>query len=175
MDYISIMNYEFIIIRVFCPRADLSLLTPAPILPKDRSSTANSETKIAVLLEMSRCGSFPLLSVLLFLFSIWSGLKRSENIPGAPAWRWARRIWLTGTSGRHRRVFIISSISIFDQIRDTEINYELLTEILIRSGLDSNFVNIIIVTSALRIETNGNHYSLSFNYMNKYVVDYLQR
>ena len=36
------------------------------------------------LLGMNRCGSFPLLSAPHSLFSIWTNLKRSENIPGAP-------------------------------------------------------------------------------------------
>ena len=45
----------------------------------------------------SRC--FPLS---LSLFSIWTDLKRSENIPGTPAWRWGQWIWLTGPSGFHR-------------------------------------------------------------------------
>ena len=34
----------------------------AEVLPKGRSSNANSRTKVAVLLGMNRCGSFPLLS-----------------------------------------------------------------------------------------------------------------
>ena len=34
------------------------------VLPKGRSSTANSGTKVAVLLGMDRCGIFPLLSTL---------------------------------------------------------------------------------------------------------------
>ena len=40
------------------------------VLPKGRSSTANSGTKVAVLLGMNRCGSFPLLSALHSLFGI---------------------------------------------------------------------------------------------------------
>ena len=35
-----------IIIRVFCPRAGLSLQTPEPVLSKGRSSIANSVTKV---------------------------------------------------------------------------------------------------------------------------------
>ena len=72
--------------------------TKAAILPKDRSSIANSGTLAPVLLGMNRCGSFPLLS----LFSIWTNLKRSEKIPGAPTRRWGEWMWLTGPSGLHR-------------------------------------------------------------------------
>ena len=39
-----------------------------------KSSTANSGTKVAVLLGMNKCGSFPLLSAPRFLFSIWTDL-----------------------------------------------------------------------------------------------------
>ena len=117
----------FIIIRVFCPRAGLSLQTQAPRLqfcPKNRSSSANSGTKIAVLLGMNRCGRFPLLSTPHSLFSIWTDLKRSENIPGALSWRWEEWIWLTGSSGLHRNSpqgLNNSSIRVFDQIGDLEI------------------------------------------------------
>ena len=53
---------------------------------------------------MNRCGSFPLLSAprSLSLFSVWTNLKRSEKIPGAPTRRWGEWIWLTGPSGLHR-------------------------------------------------------------------------
>ena len=51
---------------------------------------------------MVRCGSFPLLSATHSVFSIWTDLKRSEKIPGAPVWRWGEWIWLTGLSGLHR-------------------------------------------------------------------------
>ena len=76
--------------------------TKAAVLPKGRSSTANSETKIAALQVMNRCGSFPLLSAFHSLLSISSDLKRSEKIQGAPAWRRKEWIWLTGPSGLHR-------------------------------------------------------------------------
>ena len=68
------------------------------VLSKDRSSTANSGTKVAGLLGINRCGSFPLLSAPHSLFSIWTDLKRSEKIPGAPKWIWGEWIWLTGPS-----------------------------------------------------------------------------
>ena len=93
-----------------------------------RSSTANSGTKVAVLPGMNRCGSFPLLSAPRSLFSIWTDLKTSEKIPGAPTWRWWEWIWLTGPSGLHRNSpqgLNISSIRVFDQIRDPEIQITL--------------------------------------------------
>ena len=49
-----------------------------------RSSTTNSGTKAD------------------YLFSIWTDLKRSEKIPGAPTWRWREWIWLTRPSGLHQ-------------------------------------------------------------------------
>ena len=78
----------------------------------------------AVLLGMDRCGSFPLLSSPHSLVSIWTGLKRSENIPGTTRWRWGEWISLTGSSGLHRNSpqgLKISSIGVFDRIRDSEI------------------------------------------------------
>ena len=98
--------------------------TKAAVLLKVRSSTANSQSKVAVLLRMNRCGSFPLLSALHSLFSIWTDLKRSEKIPWAPACRWGEWICLTGPSGLQRNSsqgLNISSIRVFDQIRDPEI------------------------------------------------------
>ena len=62
----------------------------------------NSGIKVAILLGMNRCGSFPLLSAPHSLFSIWTDFKRPEKIPGAPAWRWGEWVWLTGLSGLHR-------------------------------------------------------------------------
>ena len=58
--------------------------------------------QVAVLPRMNRCGSFPLLSAPYYLFSIWTNLKWSENIPWAPTWSWGEWIWLTGPSKRHR-------------------------------------------------------------------------
>ena len=98
--------------------------TKAAILPKGRSSIANSGTYAAVLLGMNRCDSFPLLSVPHSFFSIWTNLERSEKIPGAPTRRWGEWIWLTGPSGLDRNSpqrLNISSIRVFDQIRDPEI------------------------------------------------------
>ena len=48
--------------------------TKVTALPKCRSSAANSGIKVALLLWIDRCGSFPLL-----LFSIWINLKRSQG------------------------------------------------------------------------------------------------
>ena len=57
------------------------------VLPKGRSSIANSGTKVVGLLGINRYSSFPLLSAPHYLFSILTDLKRSEKIPGAPLWR----------------------------------------------------------------------------------------
>ena len=68
--------------------------------------------------------SFPLLSAHHSLYCIWTDLKRSEKIPGAPTWRWGEWIWLTGSSGLHRNSphgLNIGSIRVFDQIKDPEI------------------------------------------------------
>ena len=95
----------------------------AAVLPKGRSSTSNSGTKVAVSLRMNKCDTIPLLSVPP-LFRIWTDLKRFENIPEAPVWRWGEWIWQTGPSGLHRnsrKGLNISSIWVLDQIRDPEI------------------------------------------------------
>ena len=72
--------------------------TKAAILPKGRSSIANSGTYVAVLLGMNRCVSFPLFSAPHSLFSIWTNLKRSEKIPGAPTRRVDVASWALRTS-----------------------------------------------------------------------------
>ena len=98
------------------------------VLPKGRSFAANSGTKVPVLLGISRCDSFPLLSAPHSLFSIWTYLKKSEKIPGAPTRRWGEWIWLTESSGLHRNSpqgLNISSIRVFDQIRDPEMKINL--------------------------------------------------
>ena len=94
-----------------------------PVLTWKRSSTANSGTKVAVLLGMNRCCNFPLHSALHCLSSIWTDLKRSEKIPGVPSWRWGEWFWLTGPYELHRNSpqgLNISSIRVFDQITDPE-------------------------------------------------------
>ena len=93
--------------------------TQAAVLPKGWSSTVNS-----VLLRMNRYGSFPLLSTPHSLFIIWADLKRSEKIPVSPAWRWGEWIWLSGSSElqwNSPEGLNISSMRVFDQIRDPEI------------------------------------------------------
>ena len=67
----------------------------------------------------SRCFPTPL-----SLFSIWTNLKKSEKIPGAPTRWWGKWIWLTGPSGLHRNSpqgLNITSIRVSDQIRDPDI------------------------------------------------------
>ena len=88
-----------IIVRMFCSRAGLSLQTQEP-------------------------GCFPLLSAPRSLLASEQALKRPEKIPGAPAWRWGEWIWLTGPPGLNRissQGLNVSSIRVFDQIRDPEI------------------------------------------------------
>ena len=62
--------------------------TKVAVLLKGRSSTASSGTQAEVLLGMNRWGSVPHPTLSLSLFSIWTDLKRSEKIPGAPTRRW---------------------------------------------------------------------------------------
>ena len=57
----NLLNINIIIIRVFCPRAGLSLQTQGPRLqfcPKAGFSIANSGTKVAVLLGINKWSSF---------------------------------------------------------------------------------------------------------------------
>ena len=72
------------------------------ISAKDRSSIANLGNKAAILLGMIGYGSFPLLCAQHSLLSVWTNLKRSEKLPGAPTWRSEEWIWLTGPFGLHR-------------------------------------------------------------------------
>ena len=77
------------------------------------STEGRSGSKVVVLPGMNRCGSFPLLSVPHFLFSIWTDLKRSQE---TPLWKWGEWIWLSGPSELHRNSsqgLNISSISVF--------------------------------------------------------------
>ena len=109
-----------IIIRMFCPIAGLSLEMKEPMFqfcPKVDLPLQTQDPRWSFT-------SFPLLSAPHSLFSIWTHLKRSEKIPGAPTWRWGEWIWLTGPSGLHRNSpqgLNISFIRVFDQIRDPEI------------------------------------------------------
>ena len=116
-----------IIIRVFCPRAGPSLQAQEPRLQFCHRQVFHckvQEPRLLFYQGLNRCGSFPLLSASHSLFSIWTVLERSEKIPGAPTWRWGEWIWLTGPYGVHRNWphgLNISSIMVFDQIRDPEI------------------------------------------------------
>ena len=116
-----------IIIRVFCSRAGPSLQAQEPRLqfcPKAGLPSQTQEPRLQFYQGLNRCGSFPLLSAPNSLFSIWTRLKRSEKIPVVPTWRWGGCIWLTGPSGLRRNSqqgLNISSIRVFDQIRDPEI------------------------------------------------------
>ena len=115
--------------------------TKATVLLKGRPSTANSGTQAGVLLGMNRCSSFPLLSAPYSLFSIWTDLKRSKKIPLAPAWRWGEWNWLTGPSGLHQNSpqgINISSIKVFDQIRDPESSITLCSLSTGRSKYNNN-------------------------------------
>ena len=118
-------GFYIFIIRMFCQEQVLhcKCRNHGCSSAEGMSSTTNSGTKAAVLLGMNRCSSFPLLSAPHSPFSISTDLKRYEKIPGSPAWRWGEWIWLTGPSGLHRNSpqgLNISSIRVFDQIRDME-------------------------------------------------------
>ena len=118
----TFLLFIIIIIRVFCPRTGPLLQAQEPRLQfcwrqvfhcKLRKQGC-SFTRDWIGAVASCC----------FLFSIWTNLKRSEKIPRAPMWRWGEWIWLTGPSGLHRNSpqgLNISSITVFDQIRDPEI------------------------------------------------------
>ena len=53
-----------------------NLRTKATFLIKGRSSTANWGTKVTVLLDMNRCGEFPLLSAICTLQCAYTGCKK---------------------------------------------------------------------------------------------------
>ena len=91
------------------------------VLPKGRSFTAKSGTKVAVLLRMNRCGNFPLLSAPHSLFSICTDLKRSEKIPGAPREGKDLANWPSGLHRNSPQGLNNSFIRVFDKIRDPEI------------------------------------------------------
>ena len=94
-------KFIYIIIRLLCPRACPSLQTQEP-KPQSCSRAGLPPQTQEPRLRMDRCGTFPLLSAPHFLFSIRKDLKRSEEIPGAPSWRWGELIWLTRPPGLHR-------------------------------------------------------------------------
>ena len=111
---------------ILCPRAGPSLQAQEPSLQFCRRQSFHhklrnqgcSFTRDWIGAVASRCFPHPT------LFSIWTDLERSEKIPGAPTWRRGEWIWLTGPSGLHRNSpqgLNISSIRVFDQIKDLEI------------------------------------------------------
>ena len=106
--------------HVFCPRAGPSLQAQEPRLEFCRRQVFHlklrkqgcSFTRDWIGAEASRCFPHPTLSLV------------SGQIPKAPTWRWGQWIWLIGSSGLHRNSsqgLNISSIRIFDHIRDLEI------------------------------------------------------
>ena len=74
----------------------------AAVLSKAGLPPQTQDRRLQFYQELNRCGSFPLFSAPQSLFSIWTDLKRSQKIQGAPTWRWGEWIWLTGPSGLHR-------------------------------------------------------------------------
>ena len=106
---------------------------------------------------VDRCGSFSLFSARHSLFIIWTDVKRSEKIPGAPTWRWGERIWLTGPSGLHRNSpqgLNIGSIRVFDQIRDLEIPINLRPPLL---DIRSSEIRLRKLKLSLRDKRFANH------------------
>ena len=102
-----------------CVRAFYTIHHHQCVLPESRSFTASPGTQAAVLSVeglssqtqeprlqfyqgLNRGRSFPLLSPHHSLFSIWTDLKTSEQIPRHTTWRWGEWIWLTGPSGLNR-------------------------------------------------------------------------
>ena len=87
------------------------------------SSTANSGSQVAVLLGMDRCDSFPLFPHPTLSLASEQILKIWKD-PRNTTWRWGEWFWLTWPSELHRNPpqgLNISSIRVFDQIRDPEI------------------------------------------------------
>ena len=135
--------------------------TKAAVLLKGRSSTVNQEPRLQFYQGLNRCGSFPLLSAPHSLFSIWTDIKRSEKIPGAPTWRWGEWIWLTRPSGLHRNSpqgLNIGSIRVFDQIRDPEIAINL------RTHFHINCYNFMIFLLCFLHHKNRENTEIEFNY-----------
>ena len=126
MQSFSSQYSQNIIIRVFCPRVGPFLHAQEPRLQFCRRQVFHrklgnqgcSYTRDWIGTVACRCFPHP------YLFSIWTDLKISEKITGAPVLWWVEWIGLTGPSGLHRNSpqgLNISSIRIFDQIRDPEI------------------------------------------------------
>ena len=89
---------------MFCIRAGPSLQAPEPRLQFCRRQFFHrklrnqdcSFTRDWIGAVASLCFPHPT------LFSIWTDLKRSEKIPGAPTWSRGEWFWLTGLSRLHR-------------------------------------------------------------------------
>ena len=113
---VKFVNNCDIIIRVFWPRAGPSLQTQTPRL----QFYPNSRTKLALLLGMNRCGSFPLFSAPHILFRMWGEC-----------------IWQTRPSGLRRNSphgLNISSIKVLHQFRYPEIQSPLASIIMTDTG-----------------------------------------
>ena len=95
------------------------------VLPKGRSFTARQESRLKFCRRQVFHCKFRNQACSFTTLSLASEQTLKDlDIPGASTWRWGERIWLTGPSGLHRnspRVLNISSIRVFDQIRDPEI------------------------------------------------------
>ena len=125
---------------MFCPRVGPSLQAQGPRLQfcrrqifhcklRNDNCSFSRDWKGAV---ASRCFRHPTLSL-----ASEQTLKRSEKIPGAPTWSLGEWTWLAGPSGLHRnspQALNISSIRVFDQIRDPEIPITLRPQKLISSS-----------------------------------------
>ena len=119
--------------------------TKAAVLHKGRSSNANSGTWLQfykgwIGAVASSCFPHPT------AFSIWTDLKRSEKISGAPTWRWVEWIWLTGPSGLHRNSpqgLNISFIRVFDRLRDPEI------PVILRPTVSTKYPKYIILVACI--------------------------
>ena len=110
------------------------LLRSVAVLSKGRSSTANSVTKVIILLGMNRCGiasrCFPHPILSLASEQILKVLKNpsgpSVKVRRVDLANWALMISPNFTTGLN-----ICSISVFDQIRDPEIQITLRTHNII--------------------------------------------
>ena len=94
--------------------------TKPAVLPKGRTSTTNSGTKVAVLLGMNKCSSFLHPTLSLVSEQTIKNLKRSQGSQCGGE----ECMWLTGSFGLHRNSpqgLNISSMRVFDQIRNPEI------------------------------------------------------
>ena len=125
---VCVCMFVYIIIIIIVLPKGRSFTASAAVLPKAGFPPHTQDPRLPFYQGLNRYSSFPLLSAPHTLFSIWTDFKRSEKIPGAPTWRWGEWIWLIGPSGLHRNStqgLNISSIRVFNQIRDLEITITL--------------------------------------------------